>query len=117
MNLPLDQNCPEVLAFIKGLENITLPYLAANYPRNVELLETRFEVHQGPRYLRIAKQEYVRATGEKTSGSVHCFLDRTNGDVLKAAGWKAPAKHARGNLGDAHAGLGSMGVYGPAYRR
>jgi len=117
MNLPLDSNSPEVIAFVKGLESITLPYLAANYPRNVELVETRFEVQQGPRYLRIAKQEFARATGEKVSGSVHCFLDRGNGDVLKAAGWKAPAKHARGNLGDAHAGLGSMGVNGPAYLR
>lgn len=47
--------------------------------------------------------------------SVHCFVDRTNGDVLKAASWKAPAKHARGNIFDKNTGLGSMGEFGPAY--
>jgi hypothetical protein len=26
------------------------------------------------------------------------FIDLTNGDILKADGWKAPAKHARGNI-------------------
>ena len=31
-------------------------------------------------------------------GSVHCFVDNTNGNVLKAASWNAPAKHARGNI-------------------
>lgn len=30
--------------------------------------------------------------------SVHCFIDNATGDVLKAAGWKAPAKGARGNI-------------------
>lgn len=30
--------------------------------------------------------------------SVHAFVDKSNGDLLKSAGWKAPAKGARGNL-------------------
>lgn len=36
--------------------------------------------------------------GEEHSRSVHCFIDKESGDVFKAAGWKAPAKHARGNI-------------------
>ena len=28
----------------------------------------------------------------------HAFVDNLTGDLLKAAGWKAPAKGARGNL-------------------
>jgi hypothetical protein len=32
------------------------------------------------------------------SRSVHCFIDNATGDVYKAAGWKAPAKGARGNI-------------------
>jgi hypothetical protein len=39
----------------------------------------------------------------------------TYGDILKAASWKAPAKHARGNVFDGNWGIGSVGVYGPAY--
>ena len=34
------------------------------------------------------------------------------GDLLKAATWKAPAKHARGNIID---GSARFGVYGPEY--
>lgn len=34
------------------------------------------------------------------------------GDLLKAATWKAPAKHARGNIVD---GTAQYGVYGPEY--
>ena len=34
------------------------------------------------------------------------------GDLLKAATWKAPAKHARGNIID---GTAQYGVYGPSY--
>lgn len=35
-----------------------------------------------------------------TSNSVHAFYDIQTGDVLKAAGWKAPAKGVRFNLLD-----------------
>lgn len=34
------------------------------------------------------------------------------GDLLKAATWKAPAKHSRGNIID---GTATYGVYGPSY--
>jgi len=34
------------------------------------------------------------------------------GDLLKPATWKAPAKHARGNITD---GTAKWGVYGPEY--
>jgi hypothetical protein len=44
----------------------------------------------------------VQCTQEKDgtlrSKSVHCFIDNATGDVYKAAGWKAPAKGARGNI-------------------
>ena len=30
--------------------------------------------------------------------SVHCFVERETGNVMKAAGWKAPAKDARFNI-------------------
>lgn len=49
--------------------------------------------------------------------SAHTFVDTTNGDVLKPASWKTPAKHARGNILDEHNGLRYMSSYGPAYLR
>ena len=51
----------------------------------------------------------------RSCGSVYCFVDMTNGDVLKAATWRAPAKHARGNLFAPDGGMGCMGPYGAAY--
>lgn len=41
----------------------------------------------------------------------------TTTENFEAAGWKAPAKHARGNIFDERNGLGAMGPYGPAYLR
>src|SRR5436189_184485 len=57
-------------------------------------------LERGKRYGRV-----VRIEAGQTSGSAHAFIDATNGDVLKPAGWKAPAKHARGNIFDDHGGL------------
>lgn len=50
-------------------------------------------VETGKRYARIVNR-YAKGEG----GSVYCFIDLTNGDILKAASWKAPAKGARGNI-------------------
>ena len=66
---------------------------------------------KGRKYKRIVR------TDDCGGHSVHCFVDTTNGDVLKADGWKRPAKHARGNIFDDQNGLGAMGEYGPAYLR
>ena len=46
--------------------------------------------------------------------SVFCFVRLEDGAILKAAGWRAPAKHARGNIAN---GAADVGPYGPAYLR
>lgn len=48
-------------------------------------------------------------------GSVFCFVDMASGNVLKAAGWKAPAKGVRGNINDASDGMNAVNVYGANY--
>jgi hypothetical protein len=50
------------------------------------------EVEVGRKYFKLVTVHSER------SRSVHSFVDRENGDVLKAAGWAAPAKGARFNL-------------------
>lgn len=50
-------------------------------------------------------------------GSARAFVDYATGDVLKCAGFNKPAKHARGNIYDAHNGAQFEGPYGPAYLR
>jgi len=48
------------------------------------------ELVQGKKYIKVVRTDGV-------SRSVFCFLD-SEGSILKAAGWNAPAKGARGNL-------------------
>lgn len=60
--------------------------------------------------------KFARIVKERLGArSVYCFVDLTNGDILKSASWKAPAPHARGNIYDEHKGLARMTVYGPEY--
>lgn len=65
--------------------------------------------------------KFIRITSD---GSCWGFISRVDGDIkgspikkgdlLKPASWKAPAKHARGNIID---GTAKYGVYGPEYLR
>lgn len=45
----------------------------------------------------------------------YCFVDRTNGDVLKAESWRKPAKHKRSNIYDADFGMSGVTVHGARY--
>jgi hypothetical protein len=72
-----------------------------------------FKAMFGPKYVKIVAMTTGSPIG---GGSAFCFLDRSNGDVLKSASWRAPAKTARGNI---HAGPSGYGLtrYGAAYLR
>lgn len=74
--------------------------------------------------------KFIRVYTENTRGgagrSCYCFVAKDNGsnkemgawtkgDVFMSGGWKAPAKHARGNIFDPHNGLEKCGPYGVAY--
>lgn len=53
---------------------------------------------EGTRYVKVLCQDRS-LEGRLGSRHVHTFIDKTNGDVLKAATFKAPAKNGvRGNL-------------------
>lgn len=45
-------------------------------------------------------RKFARIVAEPFGGqrSVYCFVDLTNGDILKATGWAGPAKGARGSV-------------------
>ena len=73
--------------------------------------ETLLEVKPGRKYIKIIAKDI----GDKMNGSrVWAFIDKSNGDILKPAGWKAPARHARGNIYDENPML-FIGPHGPAY--
>lgn len=65
-------------------------------------------VLEGRRYLKIA----VTESRDDAPRYVSAFIDKQNGNVLKPDGWKAPAKHPRGNLFAADGGLGAIGPTG-----
>lgn len=56
----------------------------------------------------------IRIIGD---GSVFCFIRIEDGAVLKAASWKAPAKHARGTIFTTDSTQYGVGKYGANYLR
>lgn len=95
--------------FVAAVQAKTDEYTTRNFPNSKpDVISAPFP--WGAKYIRI-----VRADVHGTSRSVHCFIDRSNGDILKAAGWKAPAKHARGNIFANDVGMSCMEAYGPKY--
>ena len=60
--------------------------------------------------MRLPRQTFVILSGrvndkivlKRNDGgqSVYCFVSKKNGDILKAAGWNAPAKGKRGSIFD-----------------
>ena len=84
----------------------------AHYAAHLQnLMPPALVAEPGRRYVRIACQD------SRNGGRyAWAFVDQTNGDILLAAGWKAPAKHARGNI-YAKNPVASIGPHGPAYLR
>lgn len=65
----------------------------------------------GKKYIRIVKHDVFDGVARE-SGSAFCFVEMETGAIFKPAGWKTPAKHARGNIAN---GATNVGPYGPAY--
>jgi len=96
-------NTPAFVRWIKGCQ-ITVN---KHYHEDLQPLEAPdLRIVDGKKYIKIVKED-----------SVWAFINKQNGDVLKPAGWRTPAKHARGNIFDDQNGLSSIGPYGPAYLR
>lgn len=91
---------------------------AMRAPHFAELDAKWIEAGHGP-YMKPLRFErgkvYARVITE-TGGqaSVFCFVRLADGAILKAAGYKAPAKGVRGNIAN---GAADVGVYGAAYLR
>lgn len=105
--LPVQKIDREISSFIIKVGQLIMN--ESRYTSNCGVLhdwteESVLDVKFGRRYIKVMKGTRIWA-----------FVDRTNGDVLKPATWKAPAKHARGNIFDAANGLWDVSLYGPAY--
>ena len=94
--------------FVNAAQTMIDKYMAETFP-NLDV--EKLTVEPGRRYVRI-----VKSSGPH-SRYVYCFVDVTNGDILKAASWKAPAKHARGNIFNLTKVTDSVSPYGANYMR
>ncbi len=81
-------------------------YLTAMYAENYRirtpsLVPPAFSVTYAKKYAKIAlthRHQLSDGTIKDNGGYVYCFIDLSNGDILKPAGWKAPAKGKRGSI-------------------
>jgi len=80
--------------FQAAVENMIGIHRQQNFPN---LAHTTITLEHGPKFTRVVRSE-LNSKGVPEHRSVYCFIQNDNGDILKAAGWKAPAKHARGNI-------------------
>lgn len=73
-------------------------------------VDVKLTAEPGRKYIKLVEERFG-------SRSVYCFLDY-DGNIYKAASWKAPAKHVRGSVFDPEYGWGrALGPYGAAYLR
>lgn len=89
----------EVKAYLAVIADQMSDYVA--HFDNPDIVRVDLTVEQGPRFIKV-----------KNMGTIHSFIDRTNGDVLKPATWRAPAKHARGNINDRDHGRKALDRHG-----
>ena len=67
----------------------------------------------GRKFIKLLRTESNPETSEQQGQTfVHSFVEVATGDIRKAASFKAPAKHARGNIWDDDAGRSSMSRQG-----
>jgi hypothetical protein len=90
--------------------------LERNYPKlfadkaYVEESRRKLSVEYGRRYAKVV-------ASDRNQRSVYCFLDMSNGDILKAEGWAKPAKHARGSLHEPSSWKDAVTAWGARYLR
>ena len=105
----IDEGTPQFQAWLTGANKVLEDHRQANHPN---LPKESLSAGEGGRYIKI-----TRNREGQVGDSAYAFIDRTNGDVLMAATWRAPAKHARGNILAPDNGLPCVGPYGIAYLR
>ena len=114
------------LSFVAGVAALREAYRVESGYSHVTAYGAEFEIAKGAKFARVLSTE-TRRDGSKGT-QLHCFVvleDNTTrtlgelkkGDIMKPASWKAPAKHARGNIFAPDNGLGCVNHYGPEYLR
>ena len=98
--------------FVVRCEQLANASHGKTFPFNV-----RMQPERGKKYVRIVSCNVDKSTGTLSGRSAHCFVDLTNGNILKAEGWKSPHKTPRGNIYADDFGMDCMTPYGCIYLR
>ena len=95
------------MEFNKAVDNL-LEGIGDNYanwngamatPDRVNQFRNGLKINSGRKFDKVIEQNRVWGFIAKTDG-VHKGIPHKKGDVFKAAGWRAPAKWARGSIFD-----------------
>jgi len=92
------------VAFLAGAQKRMTDYYRKNYPTRPSVPVLEIDTAIPGKYIRLVKVDGL-------SRSAFGFVSTLNGDVLKADGWKRPAKGVRGNIFDSNHGLGRASPY------
>tara|TARA_Y100000592_G_scaffold92263_1_gene153708 strand:+ start:788 stop:1198 length:411 start_codon:yes stop_codon:yes gene_type:complete len=84
-------------AMDKLLENIQYAYEEWNGHDTDKKLD--LSLNPGRKFIKVVEGNRVWGFVAKVDGT-HCGLPMSKGDILKAATWRAPAKHSRGSIFD-----------------
>ena len=99
--------------FVALLTEEHAKHYAEKFPRNLVPVP---RASIGTKYAKIMLQEM--RDGKLKDCSVYCFIDLSNGDILKAAGCNAPAKGKRGSIFNEDCDVGTRAtVYGSGLYR
>lgn len=93
-------------AFLSGCQKIHREYCEQRGYTAPCTVGQEWRLDRGPKFVRVVHGD-----------SAFCFVEKATGNVLKSAGWKAPAKGVRSNIYDEKGGLGGVGPHGALYLR
>lgn len=102
------QTNPQVSEFINKVNAEIDAYYAKNL---ANLIPKHLVLEVGTKFLKLWQGSTCWGFISRIDGDLKGAPIR-KGDLLKPASYKAPAKHARGNVSD---GTAKYGVYGPTY--
>ena len=103
-----------VQAFVAGAQKVVTDHYKEKYP-DFAIPEIRAE--EGQKYIRVLKNEQTYCFIAKEDGKTKALGEVREGDVLKAATFRGPAKGARSNLFDASGGASACEWHGVRYLR
>jgi hypothetical protein len=105
---------PTVNIWLDKVRKLSADHTAKHFP-NLDAPTIRAE--WGRVYVKIVRDSSAFAFIAINDGQTKQMGSYKKGDIFRSATWRAPAKHARGNLFDDHGGMEHIGPYGPAYLR